>query len=34
MFDLGRVPKKLAFVHSDMIHDYVVMSKKSATDDA
>lgn len=33
LFDLGHVPKKLAFVHSDMIHDYVVMSKKSATDD-
>lgn len=33
LFDLGRFPKKLAFVHSDMIHDYVTMSKKAAKDD-
>jgi 8-oxo-dGTP diphosphatase len=33
LFDLGRIPKKLAFVHSEMIHDYVVMSKKAATRD-
>lgn len=33
LFDLGHVPEKLAFVHSDMISDYVVMSKKTATGD-
>ncbi len=33
LFDLGHVPKKLAFVHSDMISDYVVMSKEDETGD-
>jgi 8-oxo-dGTP diphosphatase len=30
LFDIGRIPKKLAFVHADMIRDYVV-SRKTAT---
>jgi ADP-ribose pyrophosphatase YjhB (NUDIX family) len=32
-FALDHTPEKLAFVHSDMIHDYVVMSKQTATSD-
>lgn len=33
LFGLSYIPKKLAFVHSDMIQDYVVTSKKAATSD-
>jgi 8-oxo-dGTP pyrophosphatase MutT (NUDIX family) len=27
LFDLEHTPKKLAFVHSDMIHDYIIQSR-------
>lgn len=33
LFDLGRVPKKLAFVHFDMIRDYVATSKGTMAGD-